>query len=123
MISTGPTAGRGRGVFATRRIARGQIIEEAPVIVISAAEMKPMLKTSLRDYYFVWGKKRNQGALALGLCSLCNHTVHPNAEFVLEPDYLMIRLFALNVIRAGEEVTINYNHSGSRDPVWFELLE
>jgi uncharacterized protein len=123
MIAIGPTSGRGRGVFATRLIRRGETIEEAPVIVIPASQLKQILKTTLRDYYFVWGAKRDQAAVALGLCSLCNHARKSNANFALEANYMTIRFFALTRIRQGEEVTVNYNGYGSNAPVWFDVVE
>lgn len=123
MIAIGPTAGKGRGVFATRLIKRGETIEEAPVVLIPAPQLGHLLKTTLRDYYFIWGARRNQGALALGLCSLCNHARDPNANFVLEQDYMTVRFVALTEIYPGEEVTVNYNGLGSSEPVWFEMVE
>jgi SET domain-containing protein len=123
MIAIGPTAGRGRGVFARRNIRQGETLEETPVVVIPAPQLRNILKTPLRDYYFRWGAKRDQGALALGLCSLCNHAPNANTDFVLEPEYLTIRFFALSRIRPGEEVTVNYNGIASNLPVWFEVVE
>ena len=47
--------GKGRGVFARRSIARGEIIERVPVIVISAKDFEEHVsRTKLDDYCFLW---------------------------------------------------------------------
>jgi SET domain-containing protein len=121
-VAVGPTAGRGRGVFAQRSFAEGEVIEEAPVVVVPASEVARLRETVLSDYYFVWGAHRNEAALALGLCSLCNHAKYPNARFVLKRDLLEIWLLANRIIRPGEEITINYTGVSGGDGVWFRAL-
>ena len=121
MIVVGASPGKGRGVFASRRIAAGDIIEEAPVIVLPGAEIEHLERTVLQDYYFLWGADEKDAAILLGLCSLCNHSYQPNAVFLPCPETRTIRFVALRDIEAGEEVTTNYN--GDPDnlkPVWFD---
>lgn len=124
VITIGKTARKGRGVFACRRIAKGDTVEQAPVVVIPRPQVEHLDRTVLGDYYFVWGEDEEQAAIALGLCSLCNHSYQPNAVFVLRPDKLAIEFVAARDIEAKEEVTINYNGDpGSRKLIWFECLE
>ena len=124
MIRAGDSHGKGRGVFALRKIASGETIEEAPVIVVRENEVAHLDATVLGDYYFLWGDDEKQAALLLGLCSLCNHSYEPNARFVLHPERHTIEFVALRDIAAGEEVTTNYNGDpSSREPVWFEARE
>ncbi len=124
MIRVGDSRGKGRGVFALRRIANGETIEEAPVVIVPDKEVTHLDATVLGDYYFVWGEDEKQAALLLGLCSLCNHSYRPNARFVLHPDRMSIEFVALRDISEGEEVTTNYNgNPESREPVWFEMKE
>ena len=81
-------------------------------------------RTVLGDYYFVWGDDEEQAAIALGTCSLCNHSYRPNTVFRLNRDKLTIEFVAARGIEAGEEITINYNGDpNSKKPIWFECLE
>lgn len=121
MIVVGASPGKGRGVFASRRIQAGDIIEEAPVIVLPGAEIEHLERTVLQDYYFLWGADEKDAAILLGLCSLCNHSYQPNAVFLPCPETCTIRFVALRDIEAGEEVTTNYNgNPDNLKPVWFD---
>jgi hypothetical protein len=120
--------GKGRGVGATERIARGEIIEICPVLVLPADEP---VQPSLADYVYCW-KGRNvadgwdgwEGSycLALGFGSMYNHSYNPNARFDFLLDTDQMSYVDLRDIVAGEEVTVNYNgHNPRQDyPVWFE---
>lgn len=121
MIVVGASPGKGRGVFASRRIPAGDVIEEAPVIVLPGAEIEHLERTVLQDYYFLWGADEEDAAILLGLCSLCNHSYQPNTVFVPRPETCTIRFVALRDIEAGEEITTNYNgNPGNLKPVWFD---
>ena len=55
-IRIGPTTdGKGRGVFATRPIAEGEVVELAPVVVIAPSTSRYVSRTVLNDYVFGWG--------------------------------------------------------------------
>lgn len=105
-MAIAPSAGRGRGCFAERGFARGEVIEEAPVVVVPTGQLEHLDRTILENYYFQWGE---DGAVALGRLSLCNHDYAPNAGFERRVASGTVRLVALRDIAAGEEVTINYN--------------
>jgi SET domain-containing protein len=121
MITVGPSPGKGRGVFAGRAIRAGEIIEEAPVIVLPGAEIEHLERTVLQDYYFLWGADEEDAAILLGVCSLCNHSYEPNAVFELCPESQTIRFVARRDIAAGEEITTNYNGDPANlKPVWFD---
>ena len=118
-VTTAPSAlaihafpGRGRGVVATRAIAKGERLERAPVIVLTSAELERLQGTLLARYYFEWGPDDEQGAIALGFGSLYNHSYDANAEYEFREDELAIDYFALRDIAAGEEISINYNNTG-----------
>jgi len=124
MITLGASAGKGRGIFAQRKLLKGETIEEAPVVVIPHSQIEHLDRTVLGDYYFVWGDDEEQAAIALGTCSLCNHSYRPNTVFRLNRDKLTIEFVAARGIEAGEEITINYNGDpNSKKPIWFESLE
>lgn len=121
MIRVGDSLGKGRGIFALRKIREGETIEKAPIVAVPEKDVAHLDATVLGDYYFLWGEDEKQAALLLGLCSLCNHSYEPNARFVLHPDQQTIEFVALRDIAEGEEVTTNYNGDPeSRKPVWFD---
>jgi SET domain-containing protein len=120
MIRVGQSAGKGRGIFATRFISCGETIEEAPVVVVPREQVGHLDATALCDYYFHWSADEKDAAVLLGRCSLCNHSYEPNARFVLHPRRQSIGFIALRDIIAGEEITANYNGDpASRKPLWF----
>ena len=47
-----PTGEKGRGVFTTEDIAKGTMIEVAPVIIMSREDRKLLDQTLLHDYIF-----------------------------------------------------------------------
>jgi SET domain-containing protein len=49
------TAEKGRGVFATRDISTGEVIEECEVILLSKWDINFIKNTTLDRYYFWWG--------------------------------------------------------------------
>ena len=121
MTRVGESTNKGRGLFATRLISCGELIEEAHVIVVPREQVEQLDATVLGDYLFLWGEEEEETALVLGRGSLCNHSYQPNARFVLHPDRLTIEFVALRDISAGEEIATNYHGDPAcSDPVWFE---
>ncbi|MDX1944850.1 MAG: SET domain-containing protein [Pirellulaceae bacterium] len=115
--------GKGRGVVACRDFRAGELIERAPVIPIPADELSLLQQTRLGSYYFEWGNDCRQGAIALGHSSLYNHSYEPNARYETREAEDVIEIFALREIRAGEEITINYNnlHESAHQPLSFAV--
>lgn len=109
----------GRGVFATRDIEKGELIEEAPVIVVPYKERKYLKKTIMSEYYFNWGE-HTDAAIALGFGSLYNHSYTPNATFTNNLVNQTIDFYAISNIKEGDEITINYNGDpDDKSPLWF----
>jgi SET domain-containing protein len=125
MIRVGSSKGKGRGVFARRQIAEGELIEQAPVLVIPSRQWRYAEQTVLYDYCFSWGADHEHAALALGFGSLYNHSYQPNAAYIKRLSEQLIDFIALRTIAQGEEITINYNGpSEGRAPMWFgEVVE
>jgi hypothetical protein len=109
--------GKGRGVLAERAIDVGEVVERAPVLILSEEDRRAVDLTSVADYIFMWehdtvaedlytGKGR--AALVLGFTSLLNHSDNPNCDFVRYIDALALDLVAIRDIRSGEELTIDY---------------
>jgi hypothetical protein len=116
---------KGRGVFAARAFAAGEVVEECPVMLFR----KPyeVLHKELKTVVFHWpvpeGAAATQ-ALALGYGSLYNHANPSNLRYETDRETLTMRFVAVREIAAGEELTINYNADGgahvSDDEWWFE---
>lgn len=114
------TKKKGRGVFATARIKKGEVIEVCPVVVLPYKDRKLIDKTKVHDYYFYWGPK-NQPAIALGYGSIYNHSYEPNAEYDQNVKKKIITFTALRNIDKGEEICTNYNGDPDvQDKVWFD---
>lgn len=114
--------GKGRGVFARRRIPAGTVFEQVPVIVLPDVEVLEAAEHSvLANYVFDWG--RGTVALALGFGSMYNHSYSPNARY--DDEGRQTKVFtALRDIESGEEITINYNgHEEDLTPVGFDVID
>jgi len=110
-----------RGVFAKKKIKKGEIIEICPVIPVPKKQEKYLDKTFLLNYYFEWGP-RNQPGIVLGYGSLYNHSYTPNAEHDERVKKREMVFTALRDIKKGEEITHNYNgEEDNKDPVWFKV--
>lgn len=111
----------GRGIFAICNIKMGELIEEAPVIVITITEWKLVRKSILSNYVFRWGEDK---AFALGYGSLYNHSYTSNAKYLTHFENQSIDIYARKDIQEGEEITVNYNGDPQdQAPLWFEVIE
>jgi SET domain-containing protein len=113
--------GRIRGVYATRPIAAGEVVEIAPTLLFDEPTRLLIEQTPLRHYYFVWAEEGQGGAIAFGYASLYNHSYCPNLDFHRDYAAGTLVFTALRDVAPGEPLTINYN--GFPDdpaPLWFE---
>ncbi|AIQ14413.1 SET domain-containing protein [Paenibacillus durus] len=107
-----------RGLFATRDIAKGELIHEAPVIPYPNEDHEFIEKTILSDYVFEYGA--NHTAVLLGYGSLFNHSYTPNATYDINFKNHTFDFYAHTEINAGDEILINYNGDvDCDDPLWF----
>lgn len=115
--------GKGKGVFTKEKIAANTLIEEAPVIVMNAAERILLDKTLLHDYIFEWGNDKSQCCMALGFVPIYNHSYASNCEYFMDFEEEIIQIKTVREIKAGEELTINYNGDwNDKKKVWFEVI-
>jgi len=116
------TAIKGRGVFTREDIAADTIIEEAPVIVMSAEDRILLDQTLLHDYIFEWGIDKDQCCMALGFIPIYNHSYESNCEYFMDFEQEKIHVKTVRNILSGEEITINYNGDwNDKKKVWFEV--
>src|SRR5262249_34959206 len=119
-VRMGVVAAHGRGMFATRKFLKGELIESAPLGVIEEKKWPNEAKTMRSDYAFDWGEKDEHAAIALGYISIYNHSYSPNAQLEQMLDELMMEIIAIKDVEQGEEITINYNGDPeNRDELWF----
>jgi uncharacterized protein len=111
----------GRGVFATRLIKKGELIESAPAIIIPMEEWENMKDSILSNYVFRWKKDK---AIVLGYGLLYNHSYSPNAYYITNFDHYSIDFYARRDIHKGEEIKVNYNGDPlDQTSVWFDVIE
>lgn len=101
--------GKGRGLIAARRIPAGEVIERAPVMVAPGEQWPSLVETVFARYCFSWRDGTDDTALALGLCSLINHSYSPNVYSQRHVRERVIEFIALWDIEEGDELTMNYN--------------
>lgn len=119
-------ANKGRGVFCTEDIAKGDVIEIAPVFIFKEEDAAHVSKTLIADYVFsckisdslcAWfgikDPKNMAVCLSAGALSFCNHLPAPNAEVVWREDgnSLFSVLQALRDIPKDTEIGISYGGS------------
>ena len=115
-------AGKGRGVVAARNIARGELIERAPVVVVPVDQRAHVERTALDHYVYDW--RDGSLAVALGAGSIFNHSYAPNAHYLKRFDDGALEYVALVDIEAGAEITINYNGDpADLTPLWFDVVD
>jgi SET domain-containing protein len=111
----------GLGVFARHSIKEGDVIEEAPLILIPEDQLSDLTKTCLLEYYFAWGHKFSEAAIGLGFASLYNHSFEPNAKYIKDVENSVLRFVAIKDIKQDEEIVVNYNgHPDDKSKLWFQ---
>lgn len=113
--------GKGRGVFCNQLIAKDEVFETTPVIVLPALDYDTATASRLTDYFFNFNKEEGTLALALGFGSLYNHAVRSNAGYCLDQATRTMQYYALENIEPGTEICINYGgEHGKEYKEWFE---
>lgn len=111
-----------RGVFAKCDIAKGEVIERCPVILVSRHDTSNLSESILVTYFFYFGKKKERLAIALGFGSIYDHSYKPNATYKIKIKEEIIEFTAIKDIKKDEEITVNYNFGNPKDkgPLWFK---
>ncbi|TAH02619.1 MAG: SET domain-containing protein-lysine N-methyltransferase [Sphingobacteriales bacterium] len=119
-----PVLNKGRGVYTAEDLVKGTIIEVSPVIVMTGEERVHLDKTTMHDYIFEWGSRRDRCCVALGYVSVYNHSYSSNCEYEMDYEYNTITIKTVRSIGAGEELTINYNGTwNNKKKVWFDVKD
>ncbi len=107
--------GKGLGVFATQNIAKGEILEDCPVMPLGSELSATDVFT---DYRFDYpkGVGSNLRVLTLGLGAIFNHSDNNNAYWINHPGIENVfRFVTTTSIAKGEEVCISYGGSKLQD--------
>jgi SET domain-containing protein len=111
---------RGRGVFTTKNIPAGTVIETSPVIELTTKERKQIEGTKLYHYIFEWGTSRRKAAMALGYISMYNHSFDPNCEYEQDYEAHTMTIRTIRDVKKGEELYFSYNGDpNDKSPLWF----
>lgn len=117
-----PSKRRGRGVFTADALDKNEIVEIAPVIVMSEKDRTLLDKTLLHDYIFDWSPDKKQCCMALGYVPIYNHSFKSNCEYDMDYANSVIKIKTMRTIEAGEELFINYNGDWDEaTPLWFTV--
>ncbi len=106
------TPDKGRGVFAEKDFKKGEIVEVCPVVVITEEEYNKLADTIFAYYLYPW--KGETSALVLGYGSVYNHSYSPNIDWDQDFKSKSFLYTALEDIKKGDELTVNYN--GNAEP-------
>jgi len=110
--------GKGRGVFATKKIHTGEIIEYCPVIFISEKESLFFEKEdTVLEYYYMFQREFNNSCVIFGYGSIYNHSRNPNAEvdYNLKKLQNFVLFRAIKNIKPGEEITFDYEFVNGKE--------
>lgn len=99
---------RGRGVFATRDIGAGEVVESCPLITVGEDDAGPGL-----DDYVIAAARPGWVHVMCGYGMLYNHSARANLNAVYADDDT-IEMVAARPIAAREELTLDYG------PAWWE---
>lgn len=121
-ISVAPS-NKGRGVFTSKNIPAGTVIEISPVIDLTIKERKQIEGTKLYHYIFEWANSRKQAALALGYVSMYNHSFEPNCEYEQDYEEKTMTIRTIRNVKKGEELLFSYNGDpADKSPLWFKTI-
>ena len=109
----------GRGVYSTRAIRRGEVVEVSPVVPLSVRDWRAVRQTRLAAYVFAWGRDGRRNAVPLGLGGVFNHSADPNLTFWLNHSRQCITFTARRDIPAREQLTIDYGWTVKHKRRWF----
>ena len=118
---------KGRGVFAARPFACGEVIESCPVVVLHGpfTALPEEIKTRVFDWS-VLAQVQNTQAFALGYGSMYNHDNPANMRYEADKQHSLLRFISVREISEGEELTVNYNAIGGgaewENDNWFDRM-
>lgn len=101
---------KGRGVFALRDFKKGEVLETAPVIIVSKESV--VENGEAPDGYLLDWDPETEGeehCMPLGYIMMYNHADEPNIEIENDMEELYMTVTAARDIKKGEELCWNYS--------------
>lgn len=89
----------GYGVYAKKKLRKGEKIEECYIIISRGGDK------ILEDYYF---DAKRKCAVFLGYGSIYNHSDDPNADYTINFKRRIATIKASRTIQKGEEIFVSY---------------
>jgi len=115
------TEGKGWGIFALRDFTVNELVESAPVVIMTAEEMILLNETKLHDYIFHW--ENGTCCMAMGYVPVFNHASPSNCEYFQDYKEGIIEIKTVQKVVIGEEMTINYHGDANVDKeLWFKTV-
>lgn len=118
---------RGKGVYAGRDFAAGELVETCTVLPYRMSFDK--LSRALQRCVFNWSEDDEPTpfhAHAMGFGSFYNHANPANLRYEADRPHLEMRFFTVDAVVRGTELTINYNAEDGGptwdDDYWFEEM-
>ncbi|MFH1235446.1 MAG: SET domain-containing protein-lysine N-methyltransferase [Parcubacteria group bacterium] len=104
---------KGRGVVATEKILKNEIIEYCPLIQLREKDSRFIKTKGTSDtlyYHYLQQPDLKRNSIMLGYGSLYNRSSDPNAEIDYDNDPQMMHIYfrAIKDIEPGEEITWDY---------------
>jgi uncharacterized protein len=116
-VVVAPSPLAGRGLFTTRFVRHGEVLDVAPVVLVPASERHHLDATALSGHYWDWD---GDAALAMGPISFTNHGRPGCARWERDDDACTMVLIATRDLGPGEEVLVDYLADGDpADELWF----
>jgi hypothetical protein len=94
-------AAAGRGVFATRRFARGEVVCRDPVLLLDQEDWRRCEATILNDYVYAWPEEGRPRAVSLGIGSLFNAGDAPNVDVEIDVVAKSLTFRAIRPVEPG----------------------
>jgi hypothetical protein len=100
----------GRGIFTTASIDGGEVLLFDHLLLLKPEDRQGSLTLCRYDFEF---EPENCSGIALGLASLINHSVRPNADFETGYDRKglpRVIVTAIKDIKRGSQIFIDYGY-------------
>ena len=101
-------AAAGRGVFATRQFARGEVVCRDPVLLLDQEDWRRCEATILNDYVYAWPEEGRPRAVSLGIGSLFNAGDAPNVDVEIDVAAKSLIFRAIRPVEPGQELILDY---------------
>ena len=112
--------GKGRCVFTTKDVAKGELLMADHIILVPGDQSDFTDQTTVGRYVFQWNEDDDL-CVVLGYGSLINHGLPENVSLVSNYKDQMMEFYALDDIKAGEELCYDYGHDADELTTYYGI--